>query len=90
MVSCNHPHITLTLFLFFLFFLCLEIAREIELEAEEKEDETIDLMAGHSTKLAELHYAREISGENRLHEFRRLSIQLEDKARRNGRGTTGR
>jgi hypothetical protein len=54
-----------------------DLADEMATAAEEQgeEDDTIDLMAGHSTRVAEMHYAREIDDGAKFDEFINLGTR---------------
>ncbi|KAL2183712.1 hypothetical protein L209DRAFT_746220 [Thermothelomyces heterothallicus CBS 203.75] len=45
------------------------------LEQDDHKDDTIDLMAGHSSRVADMHYAREIEGGTKFDKFFSLGVR---------------
>ncbi|KAL2185718.1 hypothetical protein L209DRAFT_744831 [Thermothelomyces heterothallicus CBS 203.75] len=48
----------------------------IALEQDDYKDDTIDLMAGHSSQVADIHYAREMEGGTKFDEFFSLGYKV--------------
>ena len=56
-------------------YLTGELVDRLTAAADEDDDDTIDLMAGHTTRSAEMHYAREIDEGSKLDEFLALGFK---------------